>query len=364
MKKQHLANSNQDGIVSITVTVIFIMVISLTVLGFSQVARRNSQEALDKQLSSQAFYAAEVGMNDARSKLAKLVETNSEIRDQTDCKGDYTKKDGQVDQENSVSYSCLLVKTKLPNLKYSGVGSSSIVAVLNTNNEQLLGDPMLSWRAPTEMTSRKVNDCPKPTEGTQWTNFTASSQWADRCPFGVVRIDITPVNANTLRGATQALSETMTLFAYPSSGNLSEPRSVSYSAGGVVQQGVVVPASCSNVECKLRLEGLGFSKASLRARSMYIGANNFTISAPTQVVGESSVSAYTFTSQVEVDVTGKAQDVLRRIKVRVPLVGGGSRTDSLGFSDYALHSQDSICKRFISSPVFGRIDSAVSPSCQ
>lgn len=366
MKKNNLKKTNQDGMVSITVTVVFIMVISLTVLGFSQVTRRNSQEALDKQLSTQAFYAAEVGVNDVRTTVAKMVEENNEVRDQTECKGSYTKNNGKVDEENGVSYSCALVKTKLDNLQFSEIGGSSIVAVLDAS-EGVLDSPTLSWRTPTNLTGRNVNDCPKPgaTSGDPWTKFTSSNQWTQKCPFGVVRIDVTQVNEQTVQNVDTALSRTMTFFAYPTSGNTSDPRSVSYyKSPGVVNQGVVVPASCSNEECKLRLEGLDFSKASMRVRSMYLGAGSFTISAPHTMVGEESYSAYTFNSQIEIDVTGKAQDVLRRIKVRVPTVGGGSRTDSKGFSDYALHTEESICKRFVVSPVFGKVDSAVSGQCQ
>jgi hypothetical protein len=47
-------------------------------------------------------------------------------------------------------------------------------------------------------------------------------------------------------------------------------------------------------------------------------------------------------AQAQIDATGKAQDVLRRILVNVPLHASNSNA----LPDYALESTDSICKRF------------------
>ena len=42
-----------------------IVIISLIVLGFAQLARRNQRQTLDSQLSTQTYYAAESGVNAA-----------------------------------------------------------------------------------------------------------------------------------------------------------------------------------------------------------------------------------------------------------------------------------------------------------
>jgi hypothetical protein len=47
-------------------------------------------------------------------------------------------------------------------------------------------------------------------------------------------------------------------------------------------------------------------------------------------------------AQAVIDSTGKAQDVLRRIQVNVPL----RATSQNELSDYAIQSTDAICKRF------------------
>jgi hypothetical protein len=48
-------------------------------------------------------------------------------------------------------------------------------------------------------------------------------------------------------------------------------------------------------------------------------------------------------SQIIIDSTGRAQDVLRRIQVRMSVDAGGSKNQ---LPDNALQSTDSICKRF------------------
>src|SRR5260370_723625 len=66
-----------------------------------------------------------------------------------------------------------------------------------------------------------------------------------------------------------------------------------------------------------------------------------------------------------IDATGKAQDVLRRVQVYVPLNGSSQNQ----VSDFALESTDSICKRFSVMPGLYQSNipfnmSASNPLCQ
>lgn len=363
MKQLQNIRQNQAGMISITITVVFIMVISLTVLGFSQVSRKNSKEALDRQLSSQAFYAAEVGANDVRNKVANLEESNQPVPSQTDCKGSYTINDGEVDAANGVRYTCVFVDANPPNIHESNVGSGSVVMPLNAS-VGVLGEPTLKWKPSTDAAGRKVADCKKPkTDGSQpWTNFPKSADW-NSCPFGLLRIDLTRNDTDTVsKGVDAAIAKTMTIFIYPAAGNVGTPQKINYYKDPVaktgVQQGLVVPASCSDSECSLQLAGLDFQKAYMRVRSIYANTQQFAINAQTAPVGGAPL--YTFDAQVEIDSTGRAQDTAKRIKVRISRTGGSSRTDLAGFSDFALQTSDSICKQFISSPVIGKDQSSCS----
>jgi hypothetical protein len=77
-------------------------------------------------------------------------------------------------------------------------------------------------------------------------------------------------------------------------------------------------------------------------------------------------------AQAVIDATGKAQDVLRRVQVHIPLTPSSSNQ----LSDYAIESTDAICKRFVTmdgyfqsyaaSAVSGltSITTPVNPLCQ
>ncbi|MCA9330399.1 hypothetical protein KDA11_07130, partial [Candidatus Saccharibacteria bacterium] len=65
MKKNHLSiKHNEQGIVSIFVTIIIILLMSLIILAMVRNATREGRQSLDRQLSDQAFYNAESGIND------------------------------------------------------------------------------------------------------------------------------------------------------------------------------------------------------------------------------------------------------------------------------------------------------------
>ncbi len=351
---------NQKGMVSITVTVVFIMVISLVVLGFSQVSRRNSREALDRQLSAQAFYAAETGVNDIMNEIAKTIEEKREVSDQDICKGEYTRADGVVDKENDTSYSCALVNTKPDSLKYDNVTDNSIIVPLNSE-EGYLEENKFVWSPAREIKSdSEVSKCDK--VGGQ---HPKGDDWAKSCPYGVMRIDLMPINAGILSDSDEARKNTMTLFVYPKwngGTNLDNPTTISYpldedgALTGVVPQGKFEVASCNKDACAIKINGLKFTNGYAKIRMIYNKAASIQVFAknvPIKSIDNTISGGATegkFEGQVVIDVTGKARDVLRRIQVRVSLTGGPTRTNYAGFSDYAIQSADSICKLYEVSP--------------
>src|ERR1039458_10050844 len=60
---------DQSGFASIVIASVIILVLSLITVGFAQLMQREQRSALDRQLSSQAYYAAESGINDAVSAI-------------------------------------------------------------------------------------------------------------------------------------------------------------------------------------------------------------------------------------------------------------------------------------------------------
>jgi hypothetical protein len=357
--------SNERGMVSFVVVIIFLTIISLIVVGFAQVSRRNSRETLDRQLASQAYYAAETGINDAMNKIAILLNSGNPIPPQKTCNvadtpssigGGYTRLNGQVDPANpDVLYSCLLVNPVPSDLQYTDVDDNSVVIPLSlvdaSGNPVPLGGIDIKWEKAASATG-SLSDC----SGTVFTHPPAGN-W--NCPLALMRADIVPIDGTSLNSAAEAAKNTMTLFLYPSNDSAATATMAWSSSapniyGTGAPQGIGRRASCTDQECHFTLTGMnGINNAYMRLRAIYVPSATVTITSTTSGTGFAN-------AQVAIDSTGKAQDVLRRILVRSSIAGGtgANRSSSKGFSDYALQAEDSICKRYEMSP-----NSAAVGSC-
>src|SRR5689334_20404193 len=87
-RSTHHLDDRQAGMVAIMVMLILMLVISLIVLGFAQISRRNQRQSLDRQLSTQAFYAAETGINDAAEIIKNALAAGTTAADKPDCQSD------------------------------------------------------------------------------------------------------------------------------------------------------------------------------------------------------------------------------------------------------------------------------------
>ena len=309
---------NQRGVASLMVTTVLILVLGLIIVGFSQATRRNQRETLDRQLSTQAFYAAESGVNGVIAAAEATLQAGSAVDTQDSCDGSSYPVN---DLQDGVEVTCLLVSNELESLNYSDVTESSgtIVPLEGANNEQI-GSVELTWYSK-EGTATPADACANNT------NLPDRAGWGD-CGYGLLRVDASP----SASGDTSATA--MTTFFKPR--NSASGGSIGYSLGG----GGLVLGNCNNSQCVGRITGMGGTSYYLHVRSLYKDASL-------------SVRAFTpggapilLTGQLQIDSTGKAQDVLRRIQVRAPLQG--QLTNNIPLN--AIESTSSICKRFTVAP--------------
>jgi len=106
---------------------------------------------------------------------------------------------------------------------------------------------------------------------------------------------------------------------------------------------------CDVNGCSLTINSLSQNSYYLRIRALY---RNVALQVEGANAGGSQLELKG--AQAVIDSTGRAQDVLRRIQVNVPL--GATSQNQL--SDYAIQSTDAICKRF--SVMNGFFDTAVN----
>lgn len=326
--------SDQNGMVAITITVILMLVISITVLSFAQIVRREQRQALDNQLSSQAFYAAETGINDVRTVLKNTIASGADIPEKTTClntTAPYNALTPTVDSTTNTKYNCVLVSGHPKTLVYKlGTSSASTIIPINAKAPATISSIDLSWDA--EQTNAPANGCTQSNFSTG--QLPKSASWpCDR--YGMIRIDLVPM---TTLSRIEFMKNTFTAFIYPVVGGAGTG-TVSYVAGsningGTANQGALPSATCTGTDCKIRITGLNATKYYARVSALYRGtsltvAANDSNTAPLPLYG----------AQVMIDSTGQAQDVLRRIQVRVPLVFNGLH------ADYGVQSTDSMCKK-------------------
>jgi hypothetical protein len=374
MGKLKQLRQSQEGMVSIVVTMIIMAVLSLIVLGFAQLARREQREALDKQLSTQAFYAAESGINDAIKAIER--ETNPYTLNKTTCESDSTTDPGSstaftdsINSSGEVAYTCLLIDQTPKSLEYSSIETDKST-VIPLSPVTVPTDPAVA-PTPTDLKTLNISWNRSDNGGSGYYESATpdpnddfpplgSSGWDDKAA-GILRIDITPLNKNgfTRNDLTQG---TFTAFLYPTDdGTNTTPASVAY-VSGAGSQGSVHKALCGNPDppyfsrkCKVSITGLptaDISQYYVRIISIY-SSSAVTISGDSNVVGQKVGFKG---AQYVVDSTGKAGDILKRVRVHKP-----AKTANYKYPTFAIDSADSICKQLQVYPGGGD-DKCTNPS--
>ena len=343
MNTLHRQSWGEKGMVSFTITLIMMAVITMIVIGFSQVARRNARESLDRQLSSQAFYAAESGVNVTRSALTDFVNSKgiTNLAAKTTCPNDYepdatvspTGEDtsnpnaGILSSANDIKYTCVLVDPTPHDLRFPATQSSSVIMPAKTDGAGL-SNLTFQWRLRPDGVKRGCSP------GT----FPTPSAWGNDCDYGVLRVDLMqiPDASVTVSNSDQLASKTVTLFMSPRSGN---PTGQTVSFGSSTTAYLLSSTNCA-IECKVTV-GLpgGVNFYTMRVTIMYQDSQLVT------VTGNNGTARFVG-SQAVIDVTGRAQDELRRIQERVALT---PTADSVPLD--AVASSTDICKHFSILPV-------------
>lgn len=306
------------------VTLIMMIVITLIVLGFAEISRNEQRSSLDDQLSAQAYYAAESGVNDARTVIDAAVSAGNSVQDKTVCgnQGNYTL-NSTVDATHNASYTCVLVDASPSTLVYNVGYTSTVVPIISSGGA--FTSLILNWQVADGL-SQSAAGC--------YTNIgsldelpVASGGGAWGCNYPVVRIDMLDANGALARANWSGNTATMFLIPFNSvvvNNNVT-----------LTSRGSVIPARCGATGCTANITGLAGTKYYLRITTLYQTNSKLTITA-----GAAGVQ---FTgAQATIDSTGKAQDVLRRVLVAVDLTDANASN----IPSAAIISEDSICKRF------------------
>lgn len=325
---------SEEGLVSIVVAILIMLLLSLIVIAMAGNANRERRQALDRQLSDQAFYNAETAINDV---IKYLYDNPGAARERKDsCDTTYLG-GGSIDGDAN-SYSCVLYDKDPPTIEIddlttSGSKTYPIEALDSAGVPRNINTLEITW-------DDWNNDTI--TSGCDFTSGNSPlppSLPAD-CTVGGVRLDF--INTSNAENRKLLTERMYTAFLLPHA-----------SSGGTLQisgsypdlQGVVGQANCSGQPgqriCSVKIEDIQLPKVAIHVKALYKNVD-VTICGSFDTGGCASSQPVNFNNaQIMVDATGRATDILRRVQVRVPAQAQYRN------AEFALQTKDSICKKIV-----------------
>lgn len=328
----------QKGMVAIIVTLLIMFLLSIIVLAFAQLVRREQRQAVDRQLSTQAFYAAESGINAANKALALGYR-----QDVTDCStlpvlnttlsapgsdAPIATTSRELGSDSTFKVTCILIDQNPEKLVYDSLSqySGKVIQIQRVGGVGLPATLNIYWND-TGSPSPTFSGCPA----------------SDVFPTGLSSCNAPALRIDLIEAGS---SNAFTFFALPINSGAGTPTSVSFDPSN---NGRVVRANCNSAMaeryCGVTVD-LGPSIAADRSYALRILPTykpaTLTITGSTVAVG----GALSFRgAQATIDVTAKGNDVLRRLQAHVPV------EDANGHPDAAIFTTQDVCKQLQVGPV-------------
>lgn len=367
------SHKDQRGIVSIIVVSILTITLALIAIGFSKLADRELTQASDRELSNQAYYAAQSGISDAIAYLSSPGATSFPGCAPPAAARTYF----QPNLANGAEYSCISVNNTPQVLTASGLAPNNPQVLLVSGSN--LRDLYISWE--NAQISKAAATGLNPTYG----NLPREDTLAGG-ETGLLRVGIYRVPAGDHSDTNAGLAaHTAVYYLYPnwsggspSAGAITYAENYSLANGPGGSDGSFVHGNCSLTPktppsnpqqaatyfCNSEIKGLDpASTYYLYLTSQYATLN---VNVTGDDGGSPTPSPVTFSnSQAVIDVTGQGSDVIQRVRAHVNLAS------PFDVPAYAVQSMETLCKDFTvtlgTSPnQYGAatpLDSANDPAC-
>ena len=326
---------SERGFASIIVTTVLIAVIGLIIVGFSLTVRRNQKETLDRQLSTQAYYAAETAVNEAKATAVQQFLADGQVKTKTEC--DAAEYNTRTYSQDGVNVSCLLVDGSLDSMLFNSVveGQDTFAAVIPTDPGAAgrIKYIDLTWKPASKPADNPEIGC----NGGSGV-LPPRNNWGS-CDYGALRIDVADGFETGFNPNAFATSAILLPSAGPVNATLNADVNYSFTNAGAYQVGAT---DCNSTVCAKRIT----ITAPADGKSYYMRMRSIYRDSSVSIYPKNAAGGTVETKgQIIIDATGKAQGVLRRIQVRVP-VDAGAVNAPFG----AIESTGSICKRFAVAP--------------
>jgi Tfp pilus assembly protein PilX len=332
--------SKNRGFASIVVSLILVLVFSLITLGFATISRREQQNALNKQLSTQAEYAAESWINSKlRSGSLDAINTCA----QTD-----------YDAANNVKVTCGLIKRNLSSTPATISGPTSGTSIPFTPTAgQSVTKFTITWKSSNAAKKSPLTSMNNPFNDTLYNSPS------------IVQISITPIKESAL-SRDCLINKTFNAFLYPGN-STATPNIASMPALNCPNAGAFPQPAPANKYFG-RCDGSGNCTIDIYVDPVNRLSDKFLFrflapygapSESTNIKVTGSTNSFeaggaptvvTDSGTVILDVTAKAQDVVKRIQVAVPVTVVTSSGSSSMAPEYLIQA-DSACKRLVDQEI-------------
>ncbi|HUA13228.1 MAG TPA: pilus assembly PilX N-terminal domain-containing protein [Candidatus Sulfotelmatobacter sp.] len=343
--RKNKIKDDENGFASLVIALIVIVVLGLLTVGFAQLARREQQNSLNNALANQAYYAAESGVNDTLKDIAdgyiNQAWLNSEpaggCLNTTGLNQNALTYNKVLNAADYIGYSCLMVNLSPSNLTFNNTppGQGQYVEFTTTAP---ISNLTVQWGS---ADGQNVI----PSTFTSDDEFSPLATWNKMGQLPVLQFNFTPIQSTVTRQGL--ISSTSNEYLYPYTGGSTacsvssgiggctpvQPVKCAYPAGGPAAQ----PLPCSIKLANVPTGGVG---AYLIHFLPYYDQPYIYITAT-----DSMGNPVNFIGQYQIDVTGYAHNVLRRIQVRI---NSSSGSEPL-LPSSAIEAQN-ICKREDTQP--------------
>ncbi len=326
--------TNERGFASIVIALTLVIILALLTVGFAQLTRREQRSALNKQLATQAYYAAESGIEDAAGDIrsGQITTNNTGCTPNIDHMGQphYTQVPLQpINTQLAVAYTCLSVNLDPTILEYSNFDDSTYHTVTFSSAS---GAPVQTLTVSWTSTGGK-------TAGPSIIGLKQKSAWNNPA---VMEVGITPLNTpgNTFPDRAAMVNGNFTVYGYPVTAASQNPV---YGNSTSADEGILKQAKCTGSTCSFTITNINGSNAGAGPYMLHL--TDHYDQSDVKITGtDTAGTALKFHgAQAVIDSTGRARGVLKRLQVHIPL------TDSPLLPNYAIEATN-LCKRISTEP--------------
>ena len=295
---------NEKGVISIIVTMVFIIVVGLIVLGFGEVSRNQSRQTLDNQLSTASYYAAQSGINTILNKIISSPSLTSNNNCNTT--------ELSFSSNSNSNITCATWQTSVTELNWDiSVHKSQTAYIPLSGNYTLI----IKWHNSGNSAINSDSSC----DGKLYDSI----QWSSKCPSaGVLRLNISS-GLGSCADRSCLNNNSQTYFLIPQFGTDDITQDFTYDKKPVryYSKDLTFKINCTNLTpCKY-----------INMRSIYSDSGvKITNSTGAQFDG----------SQARIDVTAVTNGVARRVVAQANI----AQNSPVSSSDFSIVSTKSLCK--------------------